>query len=380
MNVNIQTIYQYFNENETSYCSNDRWNLSQLLNRKLSFDNPASFEEMYPLWVGPKGLKSVSHERLDEYNLYLRKFFPNQKLELFYQRVQEMFPGEPTEESLSLYHTIVLIEWVILERRGSPFKIAEIGAGYGRIGEYVARYHGSSQYWAFDCIPESILYTYKHLQKFNSVNLFLKSDNITNTLQSTEQSLNVAPGGLFGALPLSSMDIILNVASIQEMPNEAYHAYWSKIPEVISEGGHFIFINSRDFFYKREYYVPKRMELAIKDLSPRSRTLDYPIEIYKKSDSNLYVREAQNLLTEYYSKFKERLVLETQEQLARQTKKTEYFKDQVLVLRERHKNKIASLNEAHKKANSKYEEQWFKSGRLSRLLNRLKKRFISIFK
>lgn len=399
MNVNIQIICQHFNENATPYCFNDRWSLSQLLDREVSFDNPASFEEMYPLWVGPKGLKPVSQERLGEYNLYLRKFFHNQELELFYQRVQEMFPGEPTEESLSLYHTIVLIEWIIRGRRGSPFKIAEIGMGYGRIGEYIARYHGTSQYWAFDCIPESIFYTYKHLQKFNSVNLFLKSDNITNTLQSTEQSLNVAPGGLFGALPMSSMDIILNVASIQEMTNQAYHAYWLKIPEALSDGGHFIFINSRDFFYKREYYVPKKMQLVIKDQSPRSRTTDYPIEIYKKSDSNLDIWETQNLLTEYYSKLKERLLLEKQEQLSRQTKQIENFKKRILALQKGHKKRLETLNETHKRRlaplNNQHTKktpkrslllffdhtkQRFKLARILRLLNRVKKRITSIFK
>lgn len=265
----------------------EHWNIEQLIGRQVTTDAPATFDEMMPLWVGGPNMRPTSKERIEEYNQFVKSVVGDTRYLDLLKRMTSN-DVEITEADLSSPHDYLLIEHFLRDHNSEErLCILEIGAGYGKLAStFLKEMDRPFTYILSDGIPESIYYSYAYLREnFPSLNIYSAFDRAPlPPLESID--VLVLPSWRLPELQSDSIDVMINIASIQEMPDQTVEAYFKEISRLIAQNGLFFFENSREYAYRRDYDFPSNWAYLLKKTSPRSRTLDYPVDILLATDSD----------------------------------------------------------------------------------------------
>jgi len=146
-----------------------------------------------------------------------------------------------------------------------PISVLEIGGGEGRLARLLikqAAVVGASieRYVMVDAVPESIAWAEASMGEYPCV--------------------TVIPAWRFHPTP-DEFDFAINVASMQEMSQRQIDYYIAAIHRCLRVGGIAFLANSRDY-YGRVFAYPPSWRLLLKEPTHRSRTLDYPLEVFEK--------------------------------------------------------------------------------------------------
>lgn len=280
----------------------ERWDVEQLLGRSVTDEVPVAFLEMLPLWVGKGALKNVSEARIYEYRNFLELFDLHKGFDdLLQVRLNEK--SDIAEHDLGPIQDYLLLSRAISENcQKERTVILEVGGGYGRLAELFTINRPKGQcYVLTDSVPESVFYSWRYLSqrcKGMRVGAYFLGDKYA----PNDWDIYVVPAWRLKEV-VSDVDVAINVASIQEMPDATANAYLKFFQEKLNIGGIFFFQNSRDFCSQREYTFPPEWRYLIKKDTPRSRTLDYPLEILKVEE---HPADKHNLkvVSDYYVSLK----------------------------------------------------------------------------
>lgn len=289
----------------------DRWNVPRLLNRDDDESIEISFNEMLPLWVGSLALDKVSNARRDLYIEAIEKNLDFPMIKTVLNELEEEYSGLP-EWAISSVYSLALLNTLIGQIKDRDvYHIMEIGGGYGLLASYSRRFLPYSiKYTLIDAIPESLMYSYSFLKNIFHDDVHLLRESLKDP-SFKANDIDIIPSWQFEKSDVKA-DIVVNISSIQEMPDDTAKAYLEKINACLVNGGGLVFANSRDFLYARKYNFPDNYKRLMMRHTPRSRTLDFPIELFEKTQNN-YAVENQKLELEYYWNVK----LRAQEDLIR---------------------------------------------------------------
>jgi SAM-dependent methyltransferase len=324
----------------------ERWSIDELLRRPVTAEAPATFEEMMPLWVGGRALREAAPERREEYASFLDRFGAGQRFREILAEIAED-RGAALECDLGPAHDFVLIERYLgaLPARPGPLLVLEIGGGYGRLAEIFHRYSQRPVCCLLtDGIPESIWFSWAYLRaRLPDARVGAQFNGDPFDPQS--QDFYVTPSWELPGQATTPLDLAVNIASLQEMPDAAVGAYLALIDARMRPGGLVFLENSREFFYRREYRYPDRWRYLVKQHSPRSRTLDYPLELLEVTgvDQTAANRE---IVESYYVAMKDRalgMIEAQQAELAAQ-------RAALVTLRHEQARRLREDREKHRKA------------------------------
>ncbi len=384
------------------------WNIPKLLKRDVNVKNPAKFTEMLPLWVGKTALKVVTKQRIEEYSSFLSTQCGIKNFHDLVKHVENSSNIRANEAILSNLFIMEIVNYTAskIGCYKNNINVLEIGGGCGLLTEYMLKY-SKYQYSVtlVDAIPESLAYSAAYLQyclpttKIITIeeNEFKGNDN---------KKVRIIPSWKFNKFNNDQFDIILNISSMQEMPNETVNAYMKLIQKRLKNNGSFIFVNSRNYKWQREYSFPPQFMYIFKQHSPRSRTIDHPIDILLKTKKDItkqslkIEKDYQNTLihrqnklintlqkeqinNENKIKYLNKTLLEQKENAKinihdiqnRQIKNIQKYKSRIEILNQNLKNDKLKSNEQLKKIKNRLEidSQKFKS-RIDSLTQVLKKR------
>ncbi|WP_340110617.1 putative sugar O-methyltransferase [Pikeienuella sp. HZG-20] len=305
----LRELYAAQGRERADFAALERWDLSALIGRPVTEDAPATFEEMLPLWVGTVAERFQDGDRIEAYRAYLSRFIPRETFDaLLLEIAGSTAPGEVTETDLSAVHGLVHLKRIVdaLPPRDGPAVVLEIGGGFSFLGALAHRYIDAPLcYVSIDAVPESTAYSEAYLR---SLGLDVVYATDAEGLARRDCDCVVAPAWAAGRIAPESVDVVVNFSSIQEMPDRAARAYLEAAPVWLRAGGAFLFANSREFFYKREYLQRPPLYTEYKSYSPRSRTTDFPIEIFRKRvDAPAWVGAALAAERDYYIELKAKL-------------------------------------------------------------------------
>lgn len=330
----------------------DRWKIDDLLKRAVTPGEPATFDEMMPLWVGNSALRAVTEERKEQYARFLAQYGLADRFNSIIQAIAAD-RGAILECDLGPVHDFVLIEkyFELVPESPAPLVILEVGGGYGRLAEIFIRYASRPVcYVMADGIPESIYYSWAYLRS-RLPHARIATHFSGEAFDPDRQDAYIVPAWVLSEIVDHTVDIAVNVASVQEMPDDTVAGYFTLFERMLRLSGLFFFENSREFFYKREYEYPDEWLYLIKRRSPRSRTLDYPVDLLQVTSSD---RSAQNkiVIEQYYRKLKNHALRQLKEQndtlLAQRREMTTLRRDkaaQIRELRDRHVETVCTLRE-----------------------------------
>jgi hypothetical protein len=281
----------------------ERWDIDALLGREVTDEAPATFEEMLPLWVGKAALREAAPERVEAYRSFLGEYgLAERFMAILDDAARDR--GHLLECDLGPAHDFVLLKRY-LERlpEEGQLVIVEAGGGYGPLAELVLRYGRRCVCFVLaDAIAESVFYSWAFLRA-RLPEARIGAAFLGDVLRPAEQDVFVVPSW---ELPLAvpAMDAFVNIASLQEMPDAAAHAYLDFCARRLRLGGLAFLENSRDQFYAREYPYPAEWRYLLKRRSPRSRSLDYPVDILERTEDN---QDAANrpVIERYYVEMKQ---------------------------------------------------------------------------
>ncbi|QIE57003.1 putative sugar O-methyltransferase [Pikeienuella piscinae] len=305
----LRELYAALDQKRSDFADLERWNLSPLIGRPVTPDAPATFEEMLPLWVGSVAERLQDADRIEAYRAYLSRFVERATFDaLLLDYAGSISPGEVTETDLSAIHSLVHLKRIVesLPPRDGRVVILEIGGGFGLLGALAHRHIDVPLcYVSVDAVPESTAYSEAYLRNLG-LDVVYATD--AEGLARRDCDCVVAPAWAAGRIAPGSVDVAINFSSIQEMPDRAARAYLDAVPVWLRTGGAFLFANSREFFYKREYLQGPPLYIEYKSYSPRSRTTDFPIEIFRKRvDAPDWVDAALTAERDYYIELKAKL-------------------------------------------------------------------------
>jgi len=332
----------------------DRWNISDLLERTVTAEQPATFDEMMPLWVGDAALSPIPPSRKTEYIDFLSPYATVDAFNEVYDNLAQDRGGD-LECDLGPVHDYLLIKKFLtnFDDDDKQFKFLEIGGGYGRLAEiFMTRHCENITYIISDSIPESIYYSYAYLKtRLPDVNVTLVLDG-TEIPDLNQSGIIILPSWRLGGLNSNAIDLFMNVASIQETIDKTAHAYFSEAERLLKKEGMFFFENSREFFYRREYHYPDNWQYQLKTRSPRSRTIDYPVDILHVKDSK---QEKNNIaiLAAYYQVISNLAIDEVAELKAQIKEDRQTYIERKNLLIERNQN----LKEKNNSMKSQLNEQ-----------------------
>jgi putative sugar O-methyltransferase len=202
----------------------------------------------------------------------------------------------------SLMDMLLLTAFVDLENE-KPYKILEIGGGFGRLADFLfLSSKANLKYVNIDAVPVSLMYAYLYLKKnFPNKKVSIKTNN---SQPEDHCDILILPAWHIDKTSINQADISINIESMQEMSQELVDFYFSYINENTCKNGLIYLVNSRDYKFQGAWNIPKNWRCILKNRTPRSWTLNHPVEIFindkaTSSRENMirnafYQRELQN--------------------------------------------------------------------------------------
>ena len=300
----------------------ERWNVGELLRREISQQAPAMFDELMELWVGAAALDEVTEKRKEEYVDFLRRFGLDER---FLAIVNDfaMDRGRMLECDLGPIQDYLILEAHLNNISTSePLILLEVGGGYGRLAELFLRYSSLPiSYLLVDGVPESVYYSWEYLRQRlpdHRIGIYFNHQHF----DPARFDAYVLPAWRAKEVLSHPVHGAINVASIQEMPDETVAAYLDLFQQNVTEGGLLFLENSREFFYVREYLYPTNWLYLLKTNTPRSRSLDYPLDLLRVTREPCDAGN-KKVVEEYYATLKAKALrsIKTQKALLRQERK-----------------------------------------------------------
>lgn len=289
----------------------ERWNINELMGRTVTPGEPCSFDEMMPLWVGRGAMRPITEERMQEYDNFLTSVLGKSR----YAEIVDSLAadrGELIEADLGPPHDFLLVEYFLrsLPSVNAKLRILEVGGGYGRLAEvFIRELRQRFTYILCDGVSESIHYSHAYLRaRLPDANIYAAFDG--NPLPSlADVDVLILPSWRLPELGDHSIDVAMNVASIQEMPQATIDAYFAQFTRLLRLDGLFFFQNSRDFVCRREFVFEKTWQYLMKRQTPRARTINYPTDILQVRDRDM---RNENVAIElaYFKDLSERAILQ----------------------------------------------------------------------
>lgn len=308
----VDELYKKAQQSSSKLINLERWDISTLLKREVSDNQPATFAEMLPLWIGNSANKDSLDYQIKAYVDYLKtKGLDEPYLHLLKKR-KERFGGQ-LEADLSIPQDFLFISKYLDKQKTSSRKIiVEVGGGFGVLAEqFVSSWEQNHCYIIVDAVPESCWFQYAFLKAFCSDKRIGASFN-GDQFDTEAFDIFILPAWeaentLIGK---TYADAVANVASIQEMPDETAREYFRLFDKILKNNGLVFFQNSREFFYKREYEFPINWKYVVKEVTPRSRTWDYPLDLLVKREylSTEDIIEHHAIEKKYYQELKKNLI------------------------------------------------------------------------
>ena len=282
----LEQLYKECGQSSSPFSEIEYWTLSALLDRDVSKDEPATFEEMEALWHGRASLNPLHEDKKSEYLSFaeVKGFGPQLSSFLTaYQHTNSLL----TEADISHFVDAQLLLKYLPKVSVKRATVLEIGAGSGLLASHVLKEkQGTACYILSDAIPESLLYQEAHLRaKFPELSIGSAFAGDEFNAQKFDAFL-VPAWQLQEVLADCALDMIVNIASMQEMEVQASEAYLQFFEAHLAEGGALMLRNSREYHYSRQYAYPKHWQYVEKMRVPMSRGLDYPLDILVRCDTD----------------------------------------------------------------------------------------------
>ncbi len=344
----IAKLYKEIENSKSDFSKITRWNLKELLNRNISKNSPVTFQEMLPLWMGSALINLDYLEQINDYSAYMISADLGYEYKELIDRRKERF-DDLTCADLSVPQDYLLIDKFLPKKlRKKRLNILEVGGGFGVLTEeFVTNSELNYCYILADAIPESIWYQYAYLvnrfpdkkigASFNGDGLDTKKYDIY-ILSATDIDTQ---------LKNISLDVAINVASVQEMPEKSAFSYMQLFYEKLNQDGLLFFQNSREFFYKREYHHPISFKYVLKETTPRTRGYDYPTDILIKTNKDQSVANI-GFLQDYYIGLKDK-TLSTIEKNGKVLDKESFYKKKVSALEKKIETNAAKASSKEEK-------------------------------
>jgi len=256
----------------------------QLYNRRdVSLDNEGfiNADDMRRMWSGGRALNKAGGEVGSKYISYITSKFGHEE-EIF--KLLGSFPIEELRyfELGTLLDVAVILSFSKVPKK-RPFRILEIGGGFGRTAEAILSLFGKEvNYVIVDTVPESLLMAEQYLkERFSHLKIGSYYTQEYNAWQST--ACFILPSWhIEEMLEKEYFDITVSIAAFQEMSDWHVEHYLKVIQRCLRRNGIIYFSHSRDYVYERNYIYPSNWELIMKENTPRSWSPYYPIEILQK--------------------------------------------------------------------------------------------------
>jgi putative sugar O-methyltransferase len=342
----IKAMYADINSSDGAYNLGDQWKVEKhthVIGRELSPDEPVTFDEMNNLWAGRAALVNASNEQITEYQQFLDTFCQSGEEYLSQLKSREKRSTSLLVADISIPFDYLMINHFFSGSNSNKNVILEVGGGYGILAEEFLTQHKSDLcYILVDAVPESIYYQYEFL-KTRFPEKRIGSTLSGDTLAVEEFDAFVLPSWKLNSQKSLSIDIFINIASIQEMPEDVANNYLNFAKERLNENGLIYFQNSRDFHYRREYDFPSNWMYLFKSKTPRSRSYDYPLDILinKSKDQS---RQNLPVLIRYYQSLKAELIQLSEKYESEKVSKLQQSLNNANNLLKRKQEQIEKLN------------------------------------
>jgi SAM-dependent methyltransferase len=164
-----------------------------------------------------------------------------------------------------------------------PLRIVEVGGGYGRLAEAFLNIFGDQvRFVLIDAVPGSLLLAYEYLRRCNPA-LRVGFDYLDDPFDLERYDCYIAPSWRIDPIPKASIDLAINVQSMQEMEQHHVDEYLAWFDRALKPGsGIAYFCNRRDHLFRGKYRYPDHWQLLLKKCTPRSWTRDFPAELFRK--------------------------------------------------------------------------------------------------
>jgi SAM-dependent methyltransferase len=166
-----------------------------------------------------------------------------------------------------------------------PLRVVEVGGGYGRLAEAFLNIFGNQvRFVLIDAVPGSLLLAYEYLRRCNP-SMRIGFDYLGDPFDLERYDCYIAPSWRTDPIPEGSVDLAINVQSMQEMEQHHVDEYLAWFDRALKPGsGIAYFCNRRDHLFRGEYRYPDHWQLLLKTCTPRSWVRDFPAELFRKGE------------------------------------------------------------------------------------------------
>jgi putative sugar O-methyltransferase len=140
------------------------------------------------------------------------------------------------------YFYLQLLESTIQELRGGGSTVCEIGPGTGNLSSLFF-YHFNTKLFLVD-LPRTILFSFSYLsQSFPNAKILLPNEIDVANHELSEYDIIMMTPDQTSIIPDGTVDLTVNVHSMQEMVKESIDFYFEMIDRVTKPGGYFFSSN-----------------------------------------------------------------------------------------------------------------------------------------
>lgn len=232
-------------------------------------------------WVGCTGMKPLSEEAVNKYELFLRDIDFLQLLPDDILSFGQLNGWRETDLGSIMDINLINIFRISTE----TLRICEVGGGYGRLAEiFLSQYTSGIHYVLVDAVPGSLMYAYLYLKSQfpdRHIGCYYNGDVYDNSFDCY-----IIPSWHSQVLPRCCFDICINIESMQEMEYPHVDFYLSMFDRLALPQGLIYLSNARDYVFKGIWNIPPHWETLYLSNTPRSWTPDHPTHIMCKQRGN----------------------------------------------------------------------------------------------
>jgi len=293
----LNKIHLDMSRYDKTFTPDECWKLSNLFPDNTNQRSKPKFDMMLAPWVGKSNIRKPDPALLADYLQYINSI---SKLSLLNGLKKQ---GLFTEDNLIDLNTIIDIELIysfLPDLHERSLTVLEVGGGYGRLCEGMFNVFGDKlKYVLVDAVPASIYYSYLYLKKS------LPGINIGFYYQDDRPDLEkydcyIVPSWHFENCFSNNFDLCLNLSSLQEMNDDQVNYYLNLFNHRTKLGGRIVLFNSRDYIKSRDFIYPKNWLYLFKQKTPRSRTIDMPLDILENTKRDCTSENAA-VIIDYHS-------------------------------------------------------------------------------
>lgn len=171
-----------------------------------------------------------------------------------------------------------------------PFKVVEIGGGYGRLAEAFCNLFPGLVTWVLiDAVPSSMIYAAEYLRKACPG---IRVASHYDGAHPRDADCYILPSWRLEEIDGMTFDLAINVQSMQEMDQHHVDFYLNWLDGALKPGALAYLVNRRDHVFRGDWNYPARWECMEQTTTPRSFLRDMPAEIYRKQSGDYRVANA----------------------------------------------------------------------------------------